>query len=71
MYYLGKKERAIVLNKEAMELVETSNYIMKKNSVKSQLIENNESLCGNVSKTQHEVYSQIHTKDGLFNLPCI
>ena len=54
-----------------MELVETSNYIMKKNSVKSQLIENNESLCGNVSKTQHEVYSQIHTKDGLFNLPCI
>lgn len=71
MYYLGKREMAIQLNNEALELVETSNYILKKKSIKCQLLENGEFLCKNVLKSQCELYSQIHTTDWLFNLPCI
>lgn len=71
MYYLGKKEDAIALNSEAIELVESSNYNMKKNSLKCQLHKNETIMRSIKPKPQDKLYSQIHTTDGLFNLPCM
>lgn len=71
MYYLGKKDVAIALNNEAMKLAEASNYIMKKISLKQQLLQNATTLLVNSINQQTNLYSQIHTTDGLFNLPCI
>ena len=71
MYYSGKKEEATTLNREAIELVEASNYKMKKNSLRCQLLENEAILNSIDPKPKDNVYSQIHTTDGMFNLPCI
>lgn len=71
MYYSGKKNEAATLNKEAIELVEASNYKMKKNSLRCQLLENETTLHSIDPKPKDNVYSQIHTIDRLFNLPCM
>lgn len=71
MFYTGEKEKANVLNNEAIELVEVSNYAMKKDSLKRQLLENKTTICSIAPKPKTNLYSQIHTIDGLFNLPCI
>lgn len=71
MYYLGKKDEAAALNKEALELVDASNYKMKKNSLRCQLLENEVTLHSVDPKPKDNMYSQIHTTDRLFNLPCI
>lgn len=71
MYYTGKKDVAAAFNKEAIELVETSNYKMKKNSLRYQLLENEATLHSVNPKPKDNIYSQIHTIDHLFNLPCI
>ena len=71
MYYSGKKDEATALNKEAIELVEVSNYKKKKKSVKCQLLDNEATLSSANPKPQNNMYSQIYTIDRLFNLPCI
>lgn len=71
MYYSGKKDEATALNKEAIELVEVSNYKKKKKSLKCQLLENEATLSSANPKPQNNMYSQIYTIDRLFNLPCI
>ena len=71
MYYSGKKDEATALNKEAIELVEVSNYKKKKKSLKCQLLENEATLSSSNPKPQNNMYSQIYTIDRLFNLPCI
>ena len=71
LFYLGKKETAFALNQEAINLVENSNYKMKRNSLKYQLLENKRILCSDKSEPQNNLYSQIHTSDNLFNLPCM
>lgn len=71
LFYLGKKADAIIVNAEAIKLVESSNYKMKKNSLKRQLQENEVTLLSNASALQKNLYSQIHTTDLLFNLPCM
>ena len=71
MFYTGKREEANILNNEAIQLVEASNYEMKKNSLKRQLLENKTTICSIATKPKTNLYSQIHTIDGLFNLPCI
>lgn len=71
MYYSGKTMVAVELNREAMQLVDVSNYRNKKNSLKHQLQENESVLLSITPKSQKNLYSQIHTADELFNLPCI
>lgn len=71
MYYLGKKDAAKSLNKEAMQLVESSNYKMKKSSLRQQLLQNETNLLVDNTRPQTNLYSQIHTTDWLFNLPCM
>ena len=71
MYYLKRYDNAIELNNEAIKLVESSNYKLKKASIKKQLSENEFILKSILREPQHNLYSQIHTTDGLFNLPCM
>lgn len=71
MYYLKRYDNAIELNNEAIKLVESSNYKLKKASIKKQLSENEFILKSILREPQHSLYSQIHTTDGLFNLPCM
>lgn len=71
MYYLKRYDNAIELNNEAIKLVESSNYKLKKASIKKQLSENEFILKSILRESQHNLYSQIHTTDGLFNLPCM
>lgn len=71
MYYLKRYDDAIELNNEAIKLVESSNYRLKIASTKKQLVENNDVLDSILGEPQHNLFSQIHTTDGLFNLPCM
>lgn len=71
MYYSGHRNEAILLNNEAKELVESSNYKKKQKSLICQLIENESTLRSASPKSNMNLSSQIHTIDGLFNLPCI
>lgn len=71
MYYLKRYDNTIELNNEAIKLVESSNYKLKKASIKKQLSENEFILKSILREPQHNLYSQIHTTDGLFNLPCM
>lgn len=71
MYYLKRYDNAIELNNEAIKPVESSNYKLKKASIKKQLSENEFILKSILREPQHNLYSQIHTTDGLFNLPCM
>ena len=71
MYYLKRYDNAIELNNETIKLVESSNYKLKKASIKKQLSENEFILKSILREPQHNLYSQIHTTDGLFNLPCM
>lgn len=71
MYYLKRYNDAIELNKEAIRLIESSNYRIKIPSLKKQLHENEAVLNSISGKPQHNLYSQIHTTDRLFNLPCM
>jgi hypothetical protein len=71
MYYLKRYDDAIELNSEAIRLIESSNYRKKMASIKKQLSENETVLNSILGKPQHNLYSQIHTTDGLFNLPCM
>ncbi len=71
MYYSGQKSAALILNNEAKEMVETSNYKMKKIPLMRQLLENESTLHSIVPKPHNNLYSQIHTTDRLFNLPCM
>lgn len=71
MYYLGRYDDAIELNSEAIRLIESSNYRLKIASIKKQLIENEAVFSSILKEPQNNLYSQIHTTDGLFNLPCM
>ena len=71
MYYLGRYDDAIELNSEAIRLIESSNYRLKIASIKKQLIENDAVFSSILEEPQNTLYSQIHTTDGLFNLPCM
>lgn len=71
MYYLKRYDDAIELNNEAIKLIESSNYRIKIDSMKKQLSENEVVLNSKLREPQHTLYSQIHTTDGLFNLPCM
>jgi hypothetical protein len=71
MYYLGRYDDAIELNSEAIRLIESSNYRLKIASIKKQLIENDAVFSSILEEPQNNLYSQIHTTDGLFNLPCM
>ena len=71
MYYLGRYDDAIELNSEAIRLIESSNYRLKIASIKKQLIENDAVFSSILEEPQNNLYSQIHTTDGLFNLPCL
>ena len=71
LFYQGKRETAFTLNQEAINLVENSNYKMKRNSLKYQLLENQRILCSDKPEPQNNLYSQIHTSDNFFNLPCM
>lgn len=71
MYYLGRYDDAIELNSEAIRLIESSNYRLKIASIKKQLIENEAVFSSILEEPQNNLYSQIHTTDGLFNLPCM
>lgn len=71
MYYLKRYDDAIELNNEAIKLIESSNYKLKIASIKKQLSENEVVLNSILREPQHNLYSQIHTTDGLFNLPCM
>lgn len=71
MYYLGRYDDAIELNSEAIRLIESSNYRLKIASIKKQLIENEAVFSSILEEPQNKLYSQIHTTDGLFNLPCM
>lgn len=71
MYYLGRCDDAIELNSEAKRLVESSNYRLKIASIKKQLLENEAVFSSALREHQNNLYSQIHTTDGLFNLPCM
>ncbi len=71
MYYLKRYDDAIELNSEAIRLIESSNYKLKVASTKKQLNENEAVLKSISRKPQRNLYSQIHTIDGLFNLPCM
>ena len=69
MYYTKRYDVAIELNDEAIKLIDSSNYRSKVMSIKSQLDQNKNVFL--LRDIQHDIYSQIHTKDGLFNLPCM
>ena len=71
MYYIGKREIAIDLNREAEDLLNSSNYRSKLTSIHKQLRENNVIFNSTIKETSNTLFSQIHTIDGLFNLPCI
>lgn len=71
MYYLRRYDDAIELNNEALRLLESSNYRSKIASTKKQLIENEAVFSSILKAPQNNLYSQIHTTDGLFNLPCM
>lgn len=71
MYYQGSCVDAIELNNEAKELLEFSNYKIKTNSIKEQLLENEIVFKSTMKESRRNLYSQIHTLDGLFNLPCM
>lgn len=70
-YYLDRYDDAIELNNEAKQLVESSNYKLKIAAIKKQLLENEIVFCSLLKETPNKLYSQIHTTDGLFNLPCM
>lgn len=71
MYYLGRCNDAVELNSEAKRLIESSNYKLKIPSMKKQLLENETVFSSALSEHQNNLYSQIYTADGLFNLPCM
>lgn len=71
MYYQKRYDDAIELNNEAIKLIESSNYKIKVASIKKQLSENEVVFNSIAIESQHNLYSQIHTIDGLFNLPCM
>lgn len=71
MYYLKRYDDAIELNNEAIKLIESSNYKLKMAPIKKQLNENKVVLNSILRNPQYNLYSQIHTTDGLFNLPCM
>lgn len=71
MYYLKRYDDAIELNNEAIKLIESSNYRIKIASIKKQLSENEVVFNLILREPQHNLSSQIHTSDGLFNLPCM
>ena len=71
MYYLGHCDETLELNSEAKRLIDSSNYRLKATSIKKQLIENEAVFKTNFKEIHKKLYSQIHTTDGLFNLPCI
>ena len=59
------------LNNEAIKLIESSNYRIKMASIKKELSENEVVFSSILREPQYNLYSQIHTTDGLFNLPCM
>ena len=71
MYYLKRYDDAIELNNEAIKQIESSNYKTKIDSTKKQLNENKVVLNSILTEPRHNLYSQIHTIDRLFNLPCM
>ena len=71
MYYLGRLDEALELNNEAKKLIDSSNYRLKAPSIKKQLMENENVFKSTLKKSNTKLYSQIHTTDMQFNLPCI
>ncbi|GAA6377418.1 hypothetical protein I230019B6_27790 [Firmicutes bacterium i23-0019-B6] len=71
LYYIGQKQEAFTVNNEALILVEKGNYKNKKEALKKQLLQNRKIFSSTCPKPHENIYSQIHTTDGLFNMPCI
>ena len=71
LYYIGQKQEAFTVNNEALILVEKGNYKNKKEALKKQLLQNRKIFSSKCPKPHENIYSQIHTTDGLFNMPCI
>lgn len=71
MHYLGKTNIAIELNQEALDQVKHSNYKNKIDYLKAQLTQNQQTLSAEHTRTSTQLYSQIYTRDKLFNLPCM
>ena len=51
--------------------IEKGGYKNKKEALKKQLLQNGKIFSSKCPKPHENIYSQIHTTDGLFNMPCI